>query len=210
MFLLNKYNIIILKIDLYMEEVFMKKIVKKFTVALIVAMMAVMMIPFSVAADDTYTVYADVPDSWGIPNIWAWTDGGGNVFDAWPGEEMEAGEDGFYVAELPKTALNFLINYNGDENKTRDIKVTGADCKIVVNDDLSVSIEYLEELETPEETEEPTTKEDVQETTTEQPATQAQTPSSNGLGPEGAVIIVAIVVVILIVGAIIFVMFKKQ
>ena len=106
--------------------------------------------------------------------------------------------------------FNFLINYNGDANKTRDIKVTGADCKIVVNADLSVSIEYLEELETPEETEEPTTKEDVQETTTEQPATQAQTPSSNGLGPEGAVIIVAIVVVVLIVGAIIFVMLKKQ
>ena len=188
----------------------MKKIVKRFTVALIVAMLAVLMLPLSATADDTYTVYADVPDSWGIPNIWAWTDGGGNVFDAWPGEEMEAGENGLYVAKLPKTALNFLINYNGDENKTRDIKVTGADCKIVVNDDLSVSIEYLSEPETPKETEETTTEEDTQTPTTEQTPTQAPAPTTNDLGPEVVVIIIAIVVVVIIVAAIIFVVFKKQ
>ena len=190
----------------------MKKFVKRFTVAIIVAMMAVITIPFSVAAaDDTYTVYVDVPATWGIPNIWAWTDGGGNVYDSWPGEPMEAGDDGLYVAELPITALNFLINYNGDANKTRDIKVTGADCKVKINDDLSVSLEYLE---SPEETEpEETVKEEEttvkQETPTEQP-TQATAPTSNGLGPEGAIVIVAVVVVIIIVGAIIFVVFKKQ
>ena len=185
----------------------MKKIVKRFTVALIVAMMAVIMIPFSAtAAEDTYTVYVEVPDTWGTPNIWAWTDGGGNVYDAWPGEPLVEGEDGLYVAELPKTALNFLINYQGDANKTRDIKVTGVDCKVVIGADLSVTVEYLAEEEPT--TEEPTTV--VQEDTTTKAPTNDTTNANPGLGPETGIIIGAIAVVVLIVVAIIFVVFKKQ
>lgn len=192
----------------------MKKFVKKFTVALIVAMMAVIMIPFSAAADDTYTVYADVPDSWGNPNIWAWTDGGGNVYATWPGEAMDDAGDGLYSKEIPVNATNVIINAAGGTPQTLDLKVTGADCKISVNDDNSVTIEYLDApLETDPVEEETTVKEEEttakQETPTEQP-TQATTPSTTGLGPEGAVIIIAIVVVVLIVGAIIFVVFKKQ
>ena len=169
--------------------------------------MAVMMIPFSAtAADDTYTVYVEVPDTWGTPNIWAWTDSNGNVYDAWPGEPMEEAEDGLYVAQIPKTALNFLINYEGDANKTRDIKVTGVDCKVVVGTDLSVTVEYLEEETTTVE-EETTTVEE--ETTTKAPTNNTSN-INNGLGPETAIIIGAIAVVVLIVAAIIFVVFKKQ
>lgn len=206
---MNEYNIICIRL-FFMEDTYMKKIVKKFAVAILLAMMTVIMIPFSVAAEeDTYTVYVDVPDSWGTPNIWAWTDSNVNVFDNWPGEPMEDAGDGLYVAELPKTALNILFNYKGDEHKTRDIKVTGQNCKIVINDNLNISIEYLAEEE-----EETTTVVEEEETTTEQ-ATVNNTTSNNsnnkgGFGPETGIIVGAVVVVVLIVVAIFIVVFKKS
>ena len=46
---------------------------------------------------EKFVVHAKVDDSWDNPCLWAWSaPDGTNAFAAWPGEEMKAGEDGWY------------------------------------------------------------------------------------------------------------------
>ena len=121
----------------------MKNIIKKWSAFIVAVLVIMSLMPVTAKAEDTYTLYARVPSGWEVPNVWAWTDAGVNVFDTWPGQVMNNTGDGeWYSIELPVSATNVIINYNGDSNKTGDIKVSGADVWITVCADKSVVIDY--------------------------------------------------------------------
>lgn len=121
----------------------MKNIIKRLSAFIIAALVIISLMPVTAKAEDTYTLYARVPSHWELPNVWAWTDAGVNVFDAWPGQVMtEVGDGEWYSVELPVSATNVLINYNGDSYKTNDIKVNGTDVWITVLADNSTVIDY--------------------------------------------------------------------
>ena len=128
----------------------MKNIIKRLSAFIIVALVIISLMPVTAKAEDTYTLYARVPSHWGVPNIWAWSDAGENVFEAWPGQAMTGVGDGeWYSVELPVSATNVLINYNGDSYKTNDIKVNGSDVWITVFTDNSTAIDYTKPSKLP-------------------------------------------------------------
>lgn len=113
-------------------------------------------------ASDTYTVHASVPESWTTANLWAWSDDQTNVFDSWPGQAMNLGEDGWYTWDVPTWATNVIVN-NGS-SQTVDIPVEAKDLWLVVAEDNSYTLSYegaedSGEAETPDEpVDEPTTE----------------------------------------------------
>ncbi len=144
----------------------MKKMIKKLAAVIIAALAAVAAIPCTkAAAADTFTVYTDVPDSWGNPSIWAWNNVG-NIFDSsWPGMLMEEAENGWYSYEVPSGATNIIIN-DSQENgtiKTDDLAIDAVDMWIIVGDDARAEILYeapegapgATEAETPSDTSAP-------------------------------------------------------
>lgn len=65
------------------------------------------------SADETMIpVVVQVPESWGVPNLWAWADDGTNAFAAWPGEEMDALAEGWYYTYVPAFVQNVIVNAN--------------------------------------------------------------------------------------------------
>ncbi len=121
----------------------MKNIIKKMSAFIVATLVIISLMPVTAKAEDTYMLYARVPSHWGVPNVWAWTDAGDNVFDTWPGQMMNATGGGeWYSIELPVSATNVIVNYKGDSNKTSDIKVNGSDVWITVCADNSVVIDY--------------------------------------------------------------------
>ena len=130
----------------------MKNIIKKLSAFIIATLVIISLMPVMAKAEDTYTLYARVPSNWGVPNAWAWTDAGENVFSAWPGQAMTAVGDGeWYFVELPVSATNVIVNYNGDKNKTGDIKVNGTDVWLTVCADNSVVTDYTKPIAPPPE-----------------------------------------------------------
>ena len=90
-----------------------------------------------------FTIYAQVPTDWEAPHVWAWEDPSGtNVFDAWPGEEMNPSEEDWYSLRLPTWANAVIINANDGEVQTEDIKEfpMNSDLWIIVADDSSVEV----------------------------------------------------------------------
>ena len=83
---------------------------------------------------ETYAVYAAVPGSWQTAYVWAWDANGTNAFAAWPGEAMTKGDDGFYTANVPAWATNFLIAEKDGGAQTVDLTGTGADQWIVLGE----------------------------------------------------------------------------
>jgi len=77
-----------------------------------------------------FFVCAQVPEDWGTPNIWAWSDQGkGNVFDEWPGECMSAVSDyeGWYYYSLPNWVNGIVLSADGGAAQTIDIKFLRCD-----------------------------------------------------------------------------------
>lgn len=127
----------------------MKKIIKRFAAVLLVVLITLLVIPAEQPmAEETYTVYVDVPDSWGTPYIWAWSDSGaGDLFNLWPGTLMTDNGDGFYVYTLSNKYLNLIFS-NGGSVQTEDIKVNGDDVEIIVADDGTFSLNYKSSFST--------------------------------------------------------------
>ena len=87
------------------------------------------------AEENMYLVYAQVPDGWEAPCIWAFDNDGNSAFDAWPGGSMAAdeGNPGWYYYFIPKSMTNVIINANEGSVQTADIAVDGQNVWIVVN-----------------------------------------------------------------------------
>lgn len=180
----------------------MKKLMKKLVAVVFTTLLAIASIPGTpVAAADTFTVYTDVPDAWGNPSIWAWNDIGNVFTSSWPGELMNAEENGWYSYDIPASTTHIIINdsLESGASQTEDLVVEPVDMWIIVSTDKSVEILY----EAPEgapgsaETE---SSEDVQ--TTEVPTeneTQTDTPTEEGTFNPLTIIIPAICVTAIIV-----------
>lgn len=91
------------------------------------------------------TVIAYVPDDWGAARIWAWQDGGDDVYDAWPGEKMEE-DGGHYTMTIPGWANCVIINGNNGGIQTEDIFIDTWDAVwIVISQDGSYYEVFFEE-----------------------------------------------------------------
>lgn len=124
--------------------------------------------------EELITVHAKAPADWQFPSLWAWSaPDGTNVFANWPGQELTAGEDGWFSYDIPGWVNSVIINGNLGGIQTSDISIeTGKDVWIVVTDAENYMV-YYEEPELAEESTEPETEPEtagtaeVQETVTE-------------------------------------------
>lgn len=92
---------------------------------------------------EKFTVHVKVEESWKDPCLWAWSaPDGTNVFEAWPGEELEQKESGWYEKKLPVWVNSLIVNAGGGEVQTEDISIDPADLWLTVNGDGSYDFSY--------------------------------------------------------------------
>lgn len=117
--------------------------------AMAVFMLAMLCFPVQTLAaqvQEMVPVAVNVPEGWDAPHLWAWADDGTNAFDAWPGEEMEALEDGWYYTYVPAYVQNVIVNANNDTDapvQTEGVAVDpGLPVWIRVGEDASADVSY--------------------------------------------------------------------
>lgn len=89
------------------------------------------------------SIYAQVPEDWLMPSLWAWSaPDGTNVFANWPGQELTEGTDGWYTYDVPAWVNSVIINGNAGEVQTTDITVEAKDVWIIVEDAENYEISY--------------------------------------------------------------------
>lgn len=92
---------------------------------------------------ETFIVHVKVADSWNEPKLWAWSaPDGTNLFEAWPGETMTVGEDGWYDMEIPTWVNSLIVNANEGEVQTEDLSVDAAELWITVEENGSFDFTY--------------------------------------------------------------------
>lgn len=92
---------------------------------------------------ETFAVHAKVEESWRDVRIWAWlAPDGTNAFEAWPGEAMEAGETGWYTANVPVWVNSVIINANGGEVQTEDLTIDAAEVWVTVDAEGAAEFTY--------------------------------------------------------------------
>lgn len=91
-------------------------------------------------------VHVQAPADWASPNLWAWSaPDGTNVYAAWPGEPLEAGENGWLVKEIPGWVNSLIVNTGEGGVQTTDVSIeTGKDVWLVVTGPESVEVAYEE------------------------------------------------------------------
>lgn len=92
---------------------------------------------------EKFVVHAYVPLSWKTVNMWAWSAPDGiNAFEAWPGEAMVEGEDGWFTAKAPTWVNSLIINGNEGTVQTEDISVEGKELWVTIYEDLTYELGY--------------------------------------------------------------------
>lgn len=92
---------------------------------------------------EKFEIHANVPDSWDTPCLWAWSaPDGTNAFEAWPGETLKQGEDGWYTGKAPVWVNSVIINANEGSVQTEDISIDPAELWITVKEDGSSTFSY--------------------------------------------------------------------
>ena len=92
---------------------------------------------------EMFTVHAYVPLAWETVNLWAWSaPDGTNAFEAWPGEAMSGGEDGWFTAEAPTWVNSIIVSGNGGEAQTEDISIEAQEVWVTVYNDLTYEVAY--------------------------------------------------------------------
>ena len=92
---------------------------------------------------EKFVVHAYVPLSWKTVNMWAWSaPDGTNAFEAWPGEAMVEGEDGWFTGKAPTWINSLIINGNEGTVQTEDITIEGKELWITVYEDLTYELSY--------------------------------------------------------------------
>ena len=92
---------------------------------------------------EKFVVHAYVPLSWKTVNMWAWSaPDGTNAFEAWPGEALVEGEDGWFTGKVPTWVNSLIINGNEGTVQTEDITIEGKELWITVYEDLTYELSY--------------------------------------------------------------------
>ena len=92
---------------------------------------------------EKFVVHAYVPLSWKTVNMWAWSaPDGTNAFEAWPGEAMVEGDDGWFTGKAPTWINSLIINGNEGTVQTEDITIEGKELWITVYEDLTYELSY--------------------------------------------------------------------
>ena len=92
---------------------------------------------------EKFVVHAYVPLSWKTVNMWAWSaPDGTNAFEAWPGEAMVEGEDGWFTAKAPTWINSLIVSGNEGTVQTEDITIEGKELWITVYEDLTYELTY--------------------------------------------------------------------
>lgn len=92
---------------------------------------------------EKFVVHAYLPLSWKTVNMWAWSaPDGTNAFEAWPGEGMVEGDDGWFTGKAPTWINSLIINGNEGSVQTEDISVEGKELWITVYEDLTYDLSY--------------------------------------------------------------------
>ena len=96
---------------------------------------------------ESITIRAWGPIEWYDINVWAWKDGGEDVFEEWPGEAMELDLTEYWFKLTVPGWVDRLI-FNTDDGAIQSEEVTiepGKDLWVLIMDDLSVEV-YYEDL----------------------------------------------------------------
>ena len=113
----------------------MKKLLK-LVASVLMAVSCLVLLPGAEAmADESNNiVYAQVPQDWENPCVWAWDADGNSAFEAWPGEAMQAdsANEGWYYLYVPKGMTSVIINANEGSVQTADLATNDADAWITV------------------------------------------------------------------------------
>ncbi len=92
---------------------------------------------------EKFMIHAYVPLTWKTANAWAWIHPDGtNAFEAWPGLELQEGEDGWFTGKAPTWANRLIINGNEGSVQTADIEIEGKELWITVYEDLTYDLAY--------------------------------------------------------------------
>lgn len=92
---------------------------------------------------EKFEIHTSVPDSWDAPCLWAWSaPDGTNAFEAWPGEALKQGEDGWYTGKAPVWVNSIIINANEGSVQTEDISIDPAEMWITVEEDGNYDFSY--------------------------------------------------------------------
>lgn len=92
---------------------------------------------------EKFVVHAYVPLSWKTVNMWAWSaPDGTNAFEAWPGEALVEGEDGWFTGKAPTWINSLIVSGNEGTVQTEDITVEGKELWITVYEDLTYELSY--------------------------------------------------------------------
>ncbi|MCL2604861.1 MAG: starch-binding protein [Defluviitaleaceae bacterium] len=85
----------------------------------------------------TTAIFAQVPDGWDGPGIWAWGgDTGSSHFDAWPGTaymRRVPNNDGWYFFHVPADMTGGLIHANDGSIQTSDFSLEGGHVWVTVS-----------------------------------------------------------------------------
>ncbi len=92
---------------------------------------------------EEFTVHAYVPMDWKTVNMWAWSaPDGTNAFEAWPGNAMTEGDNGWFTGKAPTWVNSLIINGNEGSVQTEDISIEGKELWITVYEDLTYDLNY--------------------------------------------------------------------
>ena len=113
-------------------------------VALFLCLMVLPLLPATAEEADMLVVYAQVPDDWSWPCVWAWSADGTNAFASWPGDQMEPdpANDGWYYIYLPAGMESVIINANDGSVQTEEVKIDKQSAWITVSADPSTAVSF--------------------------------------------------------------------
>ena len=121
---------------------------KKLALLLSLMLCLLCLSPTALAAgeDEMVPVVVKAPEGWEAPCLWAWADDGTNAFAAWPGEELEPLEGGWYYTYVPSFVQNVIVNANNDTEapvQTEGIAVeAGKEVWLTIGENATAAVAY--------------------------------------------------------------------
>jgi len=93
---------------------------------------------------DQIIVYAQVPEEWKFPCLWAWSKDGQNAFENWPGNQMikDDNNPGWYYLYVPGFVDSVIVNANDGSIQTSDYTVEGKNSWITISNPETVSVSF--------------------------------------------------------------------